>query len=143
MNNLRIKKTKNKKTLRRRFMFRNARSVTLIAVTLTTFHLLSILPAGVNRPDFFSLHLPPNRARALWINHAGGRPYITTEVGGPMASEALGGMHMMPPPPPTFRAPSRESVLSLQSRGSRTSASAAMSTEEDLSFMDAEVKQIV
>lgn len=52
--------------------------------------------------------------------------------GGTMASE--GGLPMVPPPPPTFRAPTRDSVL-LQ-RASRTSA---LATEEDLSFMDAEV----
>lgn len=44
---------------------------------------------------------------------------------------------MLPPPAPTFRAPTRESVL-LQ-MGTRPSS---LTTEEDLSFMDAEVRTV-
>lgn len=50
-------------------------------------------------------------------------------------ADATRGLPMLPPPAPTFRAPTRESVL-LQ-MGTRPSS---FTTEEDLSFMDAEVR---
>lgn len=50
-------------------------------------------------------------------------------------ADATRGLPMLPPPAPTFRAPTRDSVL-LQ-MGTRPSS---FTTEEDLSFMDAEVR---
>ena len=52
-------------------------------------------------------------------------------------ADATRGLPMLPPPAPTFRAPTRESVL-LQ-MGTRPSS---FTTEEDLSFMDAEVRTL-
>ena len=44
------------------------------------------------------------------------------------------GLPMLPPPPPTFRAPTRDSVLATKGKRSATV------DEEDLSFMDMEVR---
>lgn len=79
-----------------------------------------------------SVYGPTKQARQL---------ALTTRVDphhrhGHMAGETMldGGLPMLPPPP-TFRAPTRDSVLAAATRGKRSSTL----DEDDLSFMDKEV----